>query len=46
MMGEATNGKGDRSRPMDRKKYGQNYAEIFKKYRKEAKNKKKSKDKS
>ena len=40
------NGKGDRNRPVDRKKYEQNYAEIFRKYRKEARKKKKGKDKS
>lgn len=40
------NGKGDRPRPVDRKKYEKNYAEIFKKFRKEARKKKNSKDKS
>ena len=40
------NGKGDKARPVNRKKYEQNYAEIFKKFRKEAKKKKKGKEKS
>ena len=31
-MGEATNGKGDRRRKQDLKKYRQNFAEIFKKF--------------
>tara|TARA_Y100001938_G_C7950586_1_gene359108 strand:- start:21 stop:155 length:135 start_codon:yes stop_codon:yes gene_type:complete len=39
-------GKGDRRRPVDREKYAANFAEIFRKFRKEEKKKKKGKDKS
>ena len=45
-MSKETDGKGSRRRKEDGKKFQQNYAEIFKKFRKEAKNKKKGKDKS
>ena len=41
----AKNGKGDSPRPVDREKFAKNYAEIFRKFRKEARNKKKGKDK-
>ena len=43
-MSKAENGKGDQRRKENGKKFRQNYAEIFKKFRKEAKNKKKTKE--
>ena len=45
-MSEAKGGKGDSPRPVDREKFAKNYAEIFRKFRKEAKKKKKGKDKA
>tara|TARA_R110002020_G_scaffold46539_29_gene132471 strand:- start:65 stop:205 length:141 start_codon:yes stop_codon:yes gene_type:complete len=46
-MTESSNGKGDRRRPEDGKKFRQNFAEIFKKFDREPapKKKKKRKDK-
>lgn len=43
-MSETQASKGDRRRKEDSKKFQQNYAEIFKKFRREAKKKKKTKE--
>ena len=45
-MSKEKQGKGGRRRKEDGKKFRQNYAEIFEKFRKEARNKKKGKDKA